>query len=500
MLDNLLFGFGVALSWSNLAFCFVGVTAGTLIGVLPGIGPLAGVALLLPLTYSLPPIGAIIMLAGMYYGAQYGGSTTSILLRLPGDSSSVVTALDGYAMAQRGRAGAALTIAALSSFVAGTLSTLLLALAAPPLAAVALSFGPADYFSLVVLGLIAAAGLGHGSVAKSVAMVALGLLLGIVGIDITTGMLRFTLGLRELEDGIDLVSVAIGLFGFSHIIFSLEESRSEQRAVAPIHKLSLTRQELRDSALPTVRGSLLGSLLGVLPGGGAVLSSFVSYALEKRISKQPDAFGQGAAAGVAGPESANNAAAQTSFIPLLTLGIPPNAVIALIGGAMVLQGITPGPEVIDKQPALFWGVVASMWIGNLMLLLLNLPLVGLWVQLLKIPQTYLFPAVILFASIGVYSTNGRAFDVFLAAAFGVLGYGLLKLRFEPAPLMLGFVLGPLLEENFKRALLLSRGDLAVFVTEPKSLVLLGLATALLCVFTLPSIARRRHKVFAESDN
>ena len=497
---GILLGFSVALSPENLLYCFIGTVAGTLVGVLPGIGPLAGIAVLLPVTYGMPPIAALIMLAGVYYGSQYGGSTTSILLKLPGDSSAVVTALDGHAMAEQGRAGPALAIAALGSFFAGTIATILIAVAAPPLASLALRFGAVDYFSLIILGLIAAAALAHGSPVKGLAMVVIGIAIGLVGIDINTGTTRFTFGQPELFEGVSLVALVIGLFGFSHIIEAIEvTSREGGHRIIPVGRLMPTRSDFAAAWPAVLRGSCLGSVLGILPGGGAVLSSFSSYLLEKRISADPSRFGRGAVQGLAGPEAANNAASQTSFIPLLTLGIPPNAVIALLGGAMLLQGITPGPSVISEQPRLFWGIIASMWIGNLMLLVLNLPLIGMWVRLLQIPYRILYPAVLLFACIGVYAINNSAFDVMLAAGFGIAGYGLSKLGFEPAPLILGVILGPMLEENFRRALLLSRGDPMVFLTEPISLAMLLGAFVLLVALAVPTIRRKRKEAFTEAE-
>jgi putative tricarboxylic transport membrane protein len=484
-------GLSVALSPENLLYCFVGVTAGTLVGLLPGIGVLSGIALLLPLTYHLPPVASMIMLAGIYYGAQYGGSTTSILLKLPGESSTVITAIEGHALAQSGRAGPALAVAAIGSFVAGTAATVIIAFAAPPLASLALEVGSVDYFSLMVLGLVAAAALAHSSSLKGIAMVAVGLAFGLVGIDSSTGSLRFTFGEPRLYDGISLVAVVTGLFGFAHIIGAIETSGKEAQQVAKVGRLMPTRRDFADGWRAVLRGSLLGSLLGVLPGGGAVLSSFCSYALEKRLSKDPSRFGKGAIEGLAGPEAANNAASQTSFIPLLTLGIPPNAVIALMAGALMLQGITPGPNVISEQPELFWGLVASMWIGNLMLLVLNLPLLGVWVAVLRIPYRILYPCVLLFACVGVYAEGNSVFNVVLAAGLGFVGYMLMKLDFQPAPLVLGLILGPLLEENFRRSLVLSRGSFSIFVTEPISLViLLGLVLGL-AIVAVQAVRRRR---------
>ena len=497
LLADLQLGFGVALTLQNILYCFVGVLLGTLIGVLPGIGPVATIAMLLPATYTLPPVSALIMLAGIYYGAQYGGSTTAILVNIPGESSSVVTCLDGHAMAKQGRAGPALAIAALGSFFAGTVSTLMLAVFAPPLAEIAFQFGPAEYFSLMVLGLIAAIVLAHGSLIKAIAMIILGLLLGLVGADTNTGLFRFTFGLPQLADGIGFVVVAMGLFGFSEIIANLERRAKREVVMAQIKGLMPTRQDFAASWKAVLRGTGIGALLGILPGGGAVLGSFAAYTLEKKIAKDPSRFGKGAIEGVAAPESANNAGAQTSFIPLLTLGIPSNAVMALMVGAMTIHGITPGPQVMTQRPDLFWGMIASMWIGNLLLVILNLPLIGIWVKLLSVPYRLLYPAILLFCCIGVYSLNNSAIDVGLALFFGLLGYLFIKLDCEPAPLLLGFVLGPMMEDNLRRAMLLSRGNPAVFVNRPLSLALLLVALALLIVVVLPVVRKKREEAFQE---
>jgi TctA family transporter len=500
LLANLSLGFATAASPANLLFCLIGVILGTLIGVLPGIGATATIAMLLPITFQLEPVSSLIMLAGIYYGAQYGGSTTAILINMPGESSSAVTAIDGYQMARRGKAGTALAVAALGSFFAGTVATLLVAIFAPPLTAVALRFGAAEYFSLMVLGLVCAVALAHGSVLKALAMVTLGLLLGLVGTDIYTGAPRFTLGLPELADGLSFVGLAVGLFGISEILRNLEGSEGDRTVLGTsLGGLWPSRADLRAMVAPMIRGTALGSALGVLPGGGAILAAFGSYTIEKRLSANPGEFGRGAIAGVAGPESANNAGAQTSFIPLLTLGIPANPVMALMVGAMIIQGIVPGPNVATEQPDLFWGIIASMWIGNLLLIVLNLPLIGIWVRLLRVPYHVLFPVIIAFSSIGVYSVKGNSFDLFAVAAFGLLGYGFLKLRCEPAPLLLGFVLGPLLEENLRRAMILGRGDPTVFLTRPISLGLLLLTALVLVVMALPRIRRRRDEVFVEAD-
>ena len=497
LLAHLAIGFDAVLDWNNLLYCLIGVTLGTLVGVLPGLGPVATIAMLLPITYGLTPAASLIMLSGIYYGAQYGGSTTAILVNLPGESSSVVTCLDGHAMARQGRAGVALSIAALGSFFAGSVSILLVAAAAAPLADFALRFGPAEYFSLMLLGLIAAVVLAQGDLFKALAMAMLGLLFGLVGVDVNTGVERFTFGLPALSDGINFVVISMGIFGIGEIIANLERSQDRPGGVARVGSLMPTRDDYRRSWKPILRGTGLGSLLGVLPGGGAMLASFSSYMIEKRLAKDPSRFGQGAIEGVAGPESANNAGAQTSFIPLLVLGLPSNAVMALMVGAMMIHGIVPGPQVISERPELFWGVIVSMWIGNVLLLLLNLPLVGIWVKLLSVPYRLLYPAILLFCCIGVYSVNNSLFDVGLTVAFGLLGYLFIKLRCEPAPLLLGFILGPMLEENLRRAMLLSRGDPTVFVTRPLSLSLLLLAAGLMLVMLLPRFRRTRHVAFSE---
>lgn len=497
LLDNLALGLTTALSPANLLWCFVGVFLGTLVGVLPGIGPTATIAMLLPITFTFEPVTALIMLAGIYYGAQYGGSTTAILINMPGETSSAVTAIDGHEMARSGRAGPALATAAIGSFVAGTVGTLVLVLFAPALAGLALGFGSAELFSLVVLGLIASTTLARGSTVKALAMILLGLLFGIVGQDLYTGTPRFTLGNRELYSGINFVSVAVGMFGIAEILRSLEDERGRNVVVRTVSNLLLTRADLRRITAPILRGTAIGSALGVLPGAGHVLASFASYTAEKRISREPKTFGHGAIEGVAGPEAANNAAAQTSFIPLLTLGLPAHPVMALMFGAFIIQGITPGPSVIDDEPALFWGLVVSMWIGNLLLVLLNLPLIGLWVRLLKVPYRMLFPAIVAFACIGTYSINQNVFDVYAIALFGLLGYVLVKLGGEPAPLLLGFVLGPLLEQHMRRALIISHGDPTTFLTRPVSLALLIVAAIALVLALLPSIRRKREVVFQE---
>ena len=497
LMDNLALGFATALSPVNLLYCFIGVLLGTLIGVLPGLGPIATIAMLLPLTFSLPPVSALIMLSGIYYGAQYGGSTTAILINLPGESSSVVTAIDGYQMARQGRAGSALATAAIGSFFAGTVATVLLALFAPPLADAALSFGPAEYFSLMVLGLVASVALAHGSLLKAVAMIVTGLLLGLVGSDVETGVQRFTFDQPEMADGLNFVALAMGVFGLGEIIRNLENESIRSVMVRKVTGLMPTREDIRRIVGPILRGTGLGSLLGILPGGGAMLASFAAYTLEKRISRTPHRFGKGAIEGVAAPESANNAGAQTSFIPMLTLGIPSNPVMALMIGALIIQGITPGPNVVTDEPALFWGMIVSMWVGNFMLIVLNLPLIGMWVRLLTVPYHMLYPAILAFCCIGVYSVNSNAFDVYAMAVFGAVGYLLVKLDCEPAPLLLGFVLGPMLEEYLRRAMVLSRGDPTVFVTRPLSLSLLIVAAAVLALVLLPSIRAKREEAFQE---
>jgi TctA family transporter len=498
ILHNLLLGFQVAVSPINLLYCLIGVLLGTLIGVLPGVGPVATIAMLLPVTFSLSPIAALIMLAGIYYGAQYGGSTTAILVNIPGESSSVVTCLDGYQMARQGRAGPALSVAAIGSFFAGCVATLLVAVAAPPLAEVALKFGPAEYFSLMVLGLVAAVVLAHGSLIKAIAMVILGLLLGLIGTDVNSGVLRFTFGIPELSDGIGFVVVAMGMFGTAEIVANLEHKEQREVFTAKLSHLYPSKQDFKRAAPAAVRGTILGSLLGILPGGGALLASFGAYTLEKKVSKYSHEFGKGAIEGVAGPESANNAGAQTSFIPMLTLGIPSNAVMALMIGAMMIQGIAPGPQVMTEKPELFWGLIASMWVGNLMLVVLNLPLIGIWIKLLTVPYRLLYPSILVFMAVGVFSLSNSSFDVLIMAIFGILGYICVKLECEPAPMILGFILGPLMEENLRRAMLLSRGDATVFFTKPISAGFMIAAIILLLIIALPTIRKKREEAFQEA--
>jgi TctA family transporter len=495
--NNLLLGFSVALSPFNVLMCLTGVILGTLIGVLPGVGPVATIAMLLPITFNLSPIAALIMLAGIYYGAQYGGSTTAILVNLPGESSSVVTCLDGYQMARRGRAGPALATAAIGSFFAGCVATLIVAMFAPPLAEVALKFGPSEYFSLMVLGLVAAVVLASGSLIKAIAMVLFGLLLGLVGTDVNSGVLRFAFGISELADGIGFVTVAMGMFGLAEIIANLDHKEKREVFTGKVKHLWPTAEDWKRIWAPILRGTCLGSALGILPGGGALLASFAAYTLEKKVSKNAAEFGQGAIEGVAAPEAANNAGAQTSFIPLLTLGIPGNAVMALMIGAMMIQGIAPGPQVMNERPQLFWGMIASMWVGNLMLVVLNLPLIGMWIKLLTVPYRILYPSILLFMAIGVFSLSNNPFDVFLMAIFGLLGYICVKLECEPAPMILGFILGPLMEENLRRAMLLSRGDPMVFLQKPISAAFIIASVVLLAIIALPFLRKKREEAFHE---
>jgi TctA family transporter len=497
LLNNLALGFSTALTLQNLIYCFLGCVLGTLIGILPGLGPIATIAMLLPATYALPPIAALIMLAGIYYGAQYGGSTTAILLNIPGETSSVVTAIDGYQMARRGRAGVALFTAGMGSFFAGCVATFILAAFAAPLSQLAFKFGPAEYFSLMVLGLIGAVVLASGSLIKAIGMIILGLLMGLVGTDVNSGVSRYAFDVPELSDGIGFVSIAMGVFGFAEIMMNLEQKEKRESFLNKVTTLIPSWNDVKRMTPSILRGTAIGSVLGILPGGGAALAAFGAYSVEKKTSKYSAEFGQGAIEGVAGPESANNAAAQTSFIPLLTLGIPPNAVMALMVGAMTIHNIQPGPQVMTSNPALFWGLIASMWIGNLMLILLNLPLIGMWVQILKIPYRFLYPAILVFCCIGVYTVNNTVFDVYITATFGVIGYLFFKLGCEPAPLLLGFVLGPMMEENFRRALLLSRGDFSTFITRPLSLGLLVAAALMVVIVALPAIKQGREKVFVE---
>jgi len=496
-LSHLAFGLGVALTWQNLAYCFAGCLLGTLVGVLPGVGPVTTVAMLLPFTFGLGPAPALIMLAGIYYGAQYGGSTTAILVNIPGESSSVVTTIDGYQMARNGRAGPALGIAAIGSFIAGCFATLVIAYFAPPLAEVALDFAPADYFSLMVLGLVASVVLARGSLIKAIAMVCFGILLGLIGTDVNTGTIRFGFGWPQLTDGIGFVALAMAFFGVTDVLLNLEQEEQQDVFAARIGNILPSGEDMKVCAPTIARSTLLGSILGILPGGGALLASFAAYMLEKKIAKPPRSFGSGDIRGVAAPESANNAGAQTSFIPMLTLGVPSNPTMAMMIGALMIQGITPGPGVMNERPDLFWGLIASMWIGNLMLLVLNLPLVGLWIRLLAIPYRLLYPAIFVFCCIGAYSVNNEIFDVYTVALLAGVGYVLLKLDCEPAPMVLGFVLGPMLEENLRRAMMLSFGDPSVFVTRPLSAVCLVLAVLALVVLALPALRQKREEAMRE---
>jgi putative tricarboxylic transport membrane protein len=501
LFEHLSIGFATALTLDNIFYCFIGVLFGTLIGVLPGIGPLATIAMLLPITYKMTdPTTALIMLAGIYYGAQYGGSTTAILVNLPGETSSVVTTLDGYQMARNGRPGPALSIAAIGSFFAGTVATLMIAAAAPPLAEIAFKFGPAEYFSLMVMGLIAAVVLAHGSIIKALGMVVFGLLLGMIGTDVNSGVARYSFDIPELTDGLNFTAVAMGIFGFGEIISNLEQRENREVFTSKVGKLLPSMAEFKASLMPIVRGTALGSFLGLLPGGGSVLSSFTSYAVEKKMSKTPERFGKGAIEGVAGPESANNAGAQASFIPMLTLGIPTNAVMALMVAGMMIHNIQPGPQVMTSNPDLFWGLIASMWIGNAMLVILNLPLIGIWIRLLTVPYRILYPAILLFCCVGVYSVNNNVFDVFITIPFAILGYVFRKFECEPAPLLLGLVLGQLMEEYLRRAMTISRGEWSIFVTRPLSLTLLIISAILLVIVFLPAVAKKREEAFAEEDN
>ena len=499
LLDNLSLGFSVAFTFQNLTYALLGCVLGTLIGVLPGIGPVATIAMLLPITFHLPPTASLIMLAGIYYGAAYGGSTTSILVNLPGESSSVVTCLDGYQMARNGRAGAALSISAVGSFFAGTVGTIIIVLFAEPLTRMAQKFGPADYCSLMALGLVAAVILASGSVTKAIAMVFLGLLFGLVGTDVNTGAQRFTFDVPELSDGIDFAPIAMGLFGIAEIVVNLERHLTRGGGTIKVTSLWPTADEVRRAIPAALRGTFLGAALGVLPGGGPTLGAFSAYTLEKKISKNPGQFGKGAVEGVAAPEAANNAAAQTSFIPMLTLGIPSNAVMALMVGAMIIQGIQPGPEVMTKKPDLFWGMIASMWIGNAMLVIINLPMIGIWVKLLTVPYRFLAPAILLFCCIGAYSLQNSTFHVMQVAVFGVLGYIFVRLGCEGAPFLLGLVLGPQMEEYFRRAMLLSRGNAMVFLERPISLGLLITTALLLLLMAIPSFKKARKEAFVEEE-
>ncbi len=496
--DNLATGFVAAASLQNLMFCLIGVLLGTLVGVLPGIGPIPTLALLLPITFGMDPLSALVMMAGIYYGAQYGGSTTSILVNMPGEASSVVTCIEGHQMARRGRAGAALATAALGSFFAGCIGTVFIAAFAPPLSAIAQQFTSPDYFSLMVLGLLMAVVLAHGSVTKAVAMVLIGLLLGLVGTDVNTGVTRYTFGIGGLWEGIEFLPLVLGLFGIVEILRNLENPPATRDPISTrLRDLWPTREEFRLSWPAALRGTGLGSLLGILPGGGAVLASFASYTVERKITRTPERFGKGAIEGVAGPEAANNAAAQTSFIPMLTLGIPSNPVMAIMMGALIIQGIQPGAAVMTARPELFWGLVASMWIGNLMLVVINLPMLGIWVRLLSVPYRFLFPAILLFCAVGVYTTSTEPFMMVLMIVFTLFGYLLLKLGCEPAPLILGFILGPLMESNLRRSLVISRGDPMIFLERPISLGLLVCSVLVVALIVFPQFRKTREAAFQE---
>jgi putative tricarboxylic transport membrane protein len=498
LIANLSLGLSTAVTPVNLLYCLIGVFLGTLIGVLPGLGPTATIAMLLPITFVLPPISALIMLAGIYYGSQYGGSTTSILVNLPGEAASVVTTLDGYQMARQGRAGVALATAAIGSFFAGTVATLLLALFAPPLSEVALQFGPADYFSLMVLGLVASVVLAQGSLLHAIGMVVLGLLLGLIGTDVTSGAQRYTFDIPQLADGIGFVVVAMGMFGLAEIIRNLEQEEGRTVMVKKITNLMPTKDDWQRMVAPILRGTAIGSAVGILPGSGSILGAFAAYSIEKKVSKNSAEFGKGAIEGVAAPEAANNAGAQTSFIPMLTLGIPSNPVMALMIGAMIIQGIQPGPSVMKEQPALVWGIIVSMWIGNFFLVVLNLPMIGLWVRMIMVPYHLLYPAILVFCGIGVFSLNNSEFDIYLMGLFGLLGYIFVKLGCEPAPMLLAFILGPLMEEYLRRAMLISRGNPWVFVQRPISATLLALAVLAMCAVLIPTFSKTREEAFGES--
>jgi putative tricarboxylic transport membrane protein len=494
LFNNLIFGFSVAFSLQNLLYCLIGVSVGTVIGVLPGIGPLGTIAILMPITYSVSPVGALIMLAGIYYGAQYGGSTTAILVNLPGETSAVVTCIDGYQMARQGRAGPALAIAAIGSFIAGTFGTLLIAVAGPPLADVALKFGSPEYFSLMLMGLVAAAVLAEGDIVKSLAMVAFGLLLGIVGTDVNTGTQRYSFGVSELTDGIGFIVVAVGVFAIGEIISNLGGSEERRVFTAKVNNLMPSWDDMKRSIAPILRGTGIGCFFGVLPGTGPAIASFASYMVEKKVADDPSRFGKGAIEGVAGPESANNADAQCKFIPMLTLGLPASGVMALMLGALTIQGIQPGPQVMTTRPDLFWGLVASMWIGNAMLVILNLPMIGLWVKLLQVPYRLLFPAIMAFSAIGIYSVNNSSFEIYLTALFGIIGFVCMRLGFPLAPMLLGYVLGPMMEENLRRSMLMSGGDATVFVRQPISLAFIIATAVILVVMVLPAVRKRRGEI------
>ncbi len=490
LFNQLYYGFSVALQPGTLLLCFMGVLIGTLVGVLPGIGPVGAMSMLLPITYGISPVGAIIILAGIYYGAMYGGSTTSILVNIPGEAASVVTCLEGYQMALHGRGGPALGIAAFGSFIAGTFGLIGLMIIATPLADLALKFGPAEYFSLMCLGLTLVTYLTQGSVLRGLAMAGLGLFLSVIGQDIIMGKPRFTFGLLGLVDGIGLVPVVMGLFGISEVLLNLEKPGERTILKEGLKSLLPTKEDWRRSAMPIFRGTVIGFFLGILPGGGSVISAFASYSIEKKYSKNPEHFGKGAIEGVAGPESANNSASSGAFIPLFTLGIPANVVMAMLLGALMIHGIQPGPLLFSQHPEIFWGTVASMYVGNVMLLVLNLPLIPVWVKILEIPYKTLFPLILLFCLIGVYSISGNVFDIYVMLIFGAVGYVLRKLYYEPAPMVLAFILGPMLERSLRETLLLSDGRLSVFLTRPLSAACLLLSLLMLLSTILPSLQKR----------
>ncbi len=500
VIDNISYGFAVAFQWHNLLFCFVGVLIGTLIGVLPGLGPVGTMAILLPITYGISPVTAVVMLAGIYYGAQYGGSTTSILVGIPGEASSVVAALDGHQMALQGRAGPALGIAAFGSFIAGTVSIVGLMLLAKPLVTVALKFGPPEYFSLMLMGLIILTYLAQKSMIKALLMAAVGVIAGMVGLDNMTGMPRLTANIPELYDGIGIAPLAMGLFGVSEILLNVERQIKRTLVVKRVKNLLPNKQDWKESGGPIARGTFVGFMVGILPGGGTVLSSFLSYAIEKKVSKKPEDFGKGSIAGLAGPEAANNAASQAGFIPLLSLGIPASAVMGILLGALMIHGIQPGPLLIKNEPELFWGVIASMYIGNIMLLVLNLPLIGVWIRLLTVPYGVLFPIILFVALTGAFVVNGSTMDLYLMLGFGVLGYLMRKFDYEPAPLILAFVLAPLLEISLRQSLIISGGDVSIFFVKPISLFLLLVSAALLVSALIPSIRNRREKIVAQAED
>jgi putative tricarboxylic transport membrane protein len=492
-IHHILYGFSVTFQPMNMLCAFLGALMGTLVGVLPGLGPVGAMSILLPVTYGMSPIGAVIMLAGIYYGAQYGGSTTSILVNIPGESASVVTCLDGYQMARQGRAGPALGISAFGSFIAGTIGVLGLSFLAPPLVEAALTFGPPEYFALMCLGLTVLTFLAHGSMLKALIMAVLGLFVGTIGLDITTGMQRFTLGISDLMEGVGLVQVAMGMFGISEILVNIEKEMNVTVFETKLKGLFPTLKDWRRCIGPILRGTVVGFFLGILPGGGAVIASFSSYAIEKRLSKYPEKFGTGVIEGVAAPESANNAAAQGCFIPLMTLGIPSNVVMALLLGALMIHGLTPGPLLMSKNPDLFWGVITSMYLGNVMLLVLNLPLIPMWVKVLKIPYPILFPFILLFCLIGVYTINNNVFDIYLMIFFGFFGYITRKFEFEGAPFILAVVLGPMMEKAFRQSLIMSKGAFSIFVSRPISGVIFGIAIVLLI---LPLVAKAKREKIA----